>query len=287
MIDRDALLARDFPVVTHAYTAKDCALFALGVGLGADPLAEPDLRALYERADGFAPLPAMVNVLAYPGFWAMEPDTGLTWQKILHGEQSLTLHAPLTPEGTLIGKTRIIDIIDKGADKGALIYLERQLSDKATGAQIATIVSTTFARADGGFGGPAGPTRPVHAMPDRAPDLTHDVKTSERAALIYRLSGDLNPLHADPKVAQGAGFDRPILHGLCTMAIASWSIPMALRGGDFTALTHMQQRFSAPVFPGETIRTEIWQDGPEISFRARVTERDVVVLNNGLARLRD
>ena len=286
MIDKEALLARDFPVVTHSYTAKDCALFALGVGLGSDPLAEADLNALFERAPGFAALPAMLNVLTYPGFWAMEPDTGLTWQKILHGEQSLTLHAPLPPEGTLHGKTRIIDIIDKGADKGALIYTEREITDDA-GTRIATVGSTTFARGDGGFGGENGPVKPVQSLPDRAPDTHHDFQTSPRAALIYRLSGDLNPLHADPKVAQSVGFDRPILHGLCTMAVASWSIPMALRGGDFTALTHMEQRFSAPFYPGETLRTEIWDEGDTAYFRTRVVERDVVVLNKGMARLRD
>ena len=285
MIDRDALMAREFPAVEHSYTAKDCMLFALGVGLGADPVADADLKAIYERADGFAPLPAMVNVLAYPGFWAMEPGTGLTWQKILHGEQSLTVHAPLPAEGTVLGTTRIVDIIDKGADKGALIYSERTISDKASGTRLATVAGTIFARADGGFGGPGGPVKPVHALPDRAPDTHHDFRTLPRNALIYRLSGDDNPLHADPKVAKGAGFERPILHGLCTMAVSSWSIPMALRDGDFTALTHMQQRFSAPVYPGETIRTEIWVDGDDVSFRASVLERDVVVLNNGLARL--
>ncbi len=285
MIDKDTLFARDFPVIEHSYTAKDCALFALGVGIGADPLAKADLRALFEGADGFAPLPALANVLAYPGFWAREPDTGLTWQKILHGEQELTIHAPLPAEGTVLGKTRITGLIDKGADKGALVYSVREISDKATGQLLAEVASTLFARADGGFGGDTGPVRPVHALPDRAPDAFHEVKTSARSALIYRLSGDLNPLHVDPALAKKAGFERPILHGMCTMAVASWSIPMALCDGDFMALTHIRQRFSAPVYPGETIRTEIWRDGADISFRARAVERDVVVLNNGFARL--
>jgi len=285
MIDKNKLLARDFPVIEHTYTAKDCALFALGVGIGADPSAQADLRALYEGHDGFAPLPAMVNILAYPGFWAMEPDTGLTWQKILHGEQSLTLHAPLPPSGTVQGRTRVTDIVDKGADKGALIYSIREISDKVTGQLLAKVESTVFARGDGGFGGDAGPVKPVHTLPDRAPDCHHDFKTSPRAALIYRLSGDFNPLHVDPQIATKAGFERPILHGLCTMAVASWSISMALRAGDFTALTHLRQRFSSPVYPGETIRTDIWQDGDQISFRARAVERDVIVLNNGFARL--
>jgi len=285
MIDKAALLSREFPIIEQSYTAKDCSLFALGVGLGADPMNMQELNTIYERAEAFAPLPAMVNVLAYPGFWAMEPDTGLTWQKILHGEQSLTIHSPLPAEGTVLGQTRLVDIIDKGADKGALLYSEREITDKATGTRLATVASTTFARADGGFGGANGPVRPVHKLPERAPDHVHDFQTSLRNALIYRLSGDFNPLHADPDVARGAGFERPILHGLCTMAVASWALPAVLADGDFTALTHMEQRFSAPVYPGETIRTEIWLDGDVTSFRARVLERDVIVLNNGLARL--
>ena len=285
MIDYEALMAREFPVVEHHYSEKDTILYALGLGLGTDPLSPSHLRATYERAEGFGALPAMVNVLAYPGFWAMEPDTGLEWQKILHGEQSLTLHAPLPARGTLVGKVRITGIVDKGAEKGALIYSERDMHDKATGKRVATVASTTFARGGGGFGGSDDAVRPVHTMPEGDPDAAFDFKTPVSAALIYRLSGDMNPLHADPEVARGAGFERPILHGLCSLGVASWSITEALAGGDFTALTHLQLRFSAPVYPGETIRTEMWRDGADISFRARVLERDVVVLNNGLARL--
>lgn len=285
MIDYDALMARSFPVIDHSYTEKDSILYALGLGLGSDPQSASHLRATYEGAEGFGALPSMVNVLAYPGFWAMQPDTGLTWQKILHGEQCFTLHAPLPAKGALSGKTRITGIVDKGADKGALIYSERIISDKATGAKIATIASTSFARGDGGFGGSRDEARPVHSLPEQAPEAVFDFRTPESAALIYRLSGDNNPLHADPAIARQAGFDRPILHGLCTLGVASWSIAEKLAGGDFAALRHLQLRFSSPVYPGETIRTEMWGSGSEVSFRSRVVERDVTVLNNGLARL--
>lgn len=285
MIDYDALLARPFPDVEHSYTTRDTILYALGLGLGADPLDPEQLKAVYENNPDFCALPAMVNILASPGFWIMEPDTGVTWQKLLHGEQSFTMHANLPAEGTLIGKTRIIDIIDKGEGRGALILSDRTLTDKATGELIATVAGSGFARADGGFGGPSGPTPPVHKIPDTAPDTIFDHKTEDNSALIYRLSGDYNPLHIDPDVATGAGFERPILHGLCTLGVASWAITQALSGGDSTRLKHLQLRFSSPVYPGETIRTEIWGKGDEVSFRARVLERDVVVLNNGLARL--
>lgn len=285
MIDYETLKARAFAPVEQAYTQRDTILYALGLGLGGDPLDAAHLRATYERAEGFCALPSMVNVLAGPGFWAMEPDTGLTWQKILHGEQSFTLHAPLPAEGTIVGETRITEIIDKGEGKGALIYSERRMTDKATGTLIATVEGTSFARGDGGFGGPAGPVKPVHTLPETEPEAVFEHRTLPGQALIYRLSGDYNPLHADPEVARGAGFKAPILHGLSTLGVASWSITAALAGGDPAALTHLQLRFSSPVYPGETIRTEMWRDGDEVSFRARVVERDVVVLNNGLARL--
>ena len=225
MIDPDALMAREFPVIDHSYNSKDCILYALGLGLGTDPLNRSHLRATYERAEGFGALPAMVNVIGYPGFWAMEPDTGLTWQQILHGEQSLTLHAPLPAQGTLSGKLKITGIIDKGADKGALIYSERDLTDKATGVHVATVASTTFARADGGFGGASGPVKPVHTLPDTTPQTVFDFQTPENAALIYRLSGDFNPLHADPDVAAQVGPlpSRAALPARSCMVCARWA----------------------------------------------------------------
>lgn len=285
MINYDALMAREFPVIEHNYTTRDTLLYALGLGLGTDPLDPSHLRATYEGAAGFGALPAMVNILGYPGFWAMEPDTGLVWQKILHGEQSLTIHAQVPAEGTLIGRTRITGIVDKGEGKGALIYSERELTEKASGSRIATVTSTSFARGNGGFGGPDGPVKPVQSMPETDPEVTWDLRTPESAALIYRLSGDYNPLHADPEIARQAGFERPILHGLCTLGVASWSITQALAEGNFQALKHLDLRFTSPVYPGETIRTEIWGSGDDVKFRARIVERDVVVLNNGRARL--
>ncbi|MEM6460895.1 MAG: MaoC/PaaZ C-terminal domain-containing protein [Pseudomonadota bacterium] len=276
-------MAREFADVERCYTERDCILYALGLGLG-EPQNPSHLRAVYEGSEAFAALPSFVNVLGNPPFWAQDPSTGITWQKIVHGEHSFTLHAPLPIRANIVGRTRLTGLVDKGLGKGALIYSEREISS-ADGMRLATVSSTLFARADGGFGGPDGPLKPVHTLPSRSPDLFHDFASSSRAALIYRLSGDMNPLHADPSIAKKAGFERPILHGLCSMGIAAWSIPMALRNGDFQALRHLELRFSAPVYPGETIRTEIWDDGGEVSFRARVLERDAIVLTNGRARL--
>ncbi|MGM0585133.1 MAG: MaoC/PaaZ C-terminal domain-containing protein [Pseudomonadota bacterium] len=282
-IDYERLKARDFAPVTQSYTARDTILYALGLGLGADPMDESQLKFVFEEAEGFAALPTMPVVMAGPGFWVREPDSGVTWQQVLHGEQGLEIHAPLPAEGMVIGRTRIDEIIDKGPGKGALIYLAREIEDATSGKRLATAYQTTFARADGGFGGPSGPVKPVHRLPEREPELAVDLPTLPQAALIYRLSGDPNPLHASPAVAREAGFERPILHGLCTYGVAGRAILEACCGWEPARLKRLDVRFSSPVYPGETIRTEIWRDGAEVSFRARVVERDVVVLNNGYA----
>jgi acyl dehydratase len=258
-------------------------LYALGVGLGLDPLDAEQLAFVYE--ENLKVLPTMAVVLGYPGFWVKERDTGIDWVRVVAGEYDLKLHRPLAPHGTVVNRTRVVEIVDKGPGKGAIVYSERLLSDQATGERIATIVQTTFCRGDGGFGGPPREQRPVHPIPDRAPDLVCDLPTRPETALIYRLSADRNPLHADPAVAQAAGFPRPILHGLATFAVAGHAVLKTVCGYDPARLTAIAGRFSAPVFPGETIRTEMWCDGPVVSFRARVVERDVVALNNGRAEI--
>ena len=165
------------------------------------------------------------------------------------------------PEGTVVGRSRIVDVIDKGAGKGALIYSERRIVDRASGRLLATINQTTFCRADGGFGGEKREAPAPHVLPERAPDLSCDLATRPEMALIYRLSGDVNPLHAEPAFAREAGYPRPILHGLATFGVAGHALLKTVCGYDPARLTAMAGRFSAPVYPGETIRTEIWRDG--------------------------
>jgi acyl dehydratase len=279
----DKLLALKIPDVEQSYGPKDCMLYALGVGLGLDPMDEAQLAFVYEKH--LKALPTMAVVIGYPGFWAKELDTGIDWVKVVAGEHSLELHRPLPPSGTVRSRTRVLDVVDKGTGKGAIVYSERTIDDKASGARIATIVQTTFCRGDGGFGGPPRETRPVHPIPERAPDLTCDLPTRPESALIYRLSADPNPLHVDPAVAKAAGFPRPILHGLATFGVAGHAILKSLCDYDPARLATIAGRFSAPVFPGETIRTELWRDGKVVSFRARVVERDVIALNNGRAEL--
>jgi acyl dehydratase len=285
-IDYARLKAWSFPDVKQHYTAKDAILYALGIGLGRDPVNAEELRFLYE--DGLAVLPTFAVVLGYPGGWLRDPETGVDWKQVLHGEQELVLHRPLPPEGTVVGRTRVEEIIDKGAGKGALIYSSREVSDAASGELLCTLRSTTFCRGDGGFGGPAGPTKSPHRIPEKPHELECDLATSPRAALIYRLSGDYNPLHIDPAVARVAGFPGPILHGLGTYGVAGHALLRTLCGYDPGRLERMDVRFSAVVFPGETIRTEIWRTGPgQAAFRCRVLERNALVLNNGYAEYRN
>ncbi|MGH6767861.1 MAG: MaoC/PaaZ C-terminal domain-containing protein [Xanthobacteraceae bacterium] len=282
-IDYDKLLSLKIPDVEQSYGPKDCMLYALGLGLGLDPLDEQQLAFVYEK--NLKVLPTMAAVIGYPGLWVKELDTGIDWVKVVAGEYDLRLHRPLAPRGTVRNRTRVIDVIDKGEGRGAVLYAERAIEDQASGERIATIVQTTFCRGDGGFGGPPREQRPVHPIPERAPDLVCDLPTRPETALIYRLSADANPLHADPAVAKAAGFPRPILHGLATFGIAGHAIVKSLCGYDPARLMAIAGRFSAPVFPGETIRTELWCDGAVVSFRVRVAERDVIALNNGRAEI--
>lgn len=281
-IDPEFLLALDIPDVEHTYTARDTMLYALGIGLGHDPMNEDELTFVYEK--DLRALPTMTCVLAHSRAWREQP-TGIDWLKVVHGEQSFRIHKPLPASGTLIGKMRITDVVDKGAGRGAVLHTERTLWDKSTGAHIATLVHTTFCRGDGGFGMPKRDSPPPHAIPDRAPDAVCDLPTRPEAALIYRLSGDYNPLHSEPAHAKAAGFPRPILHGLATFGVAGHALLKTLCGYDPARLIAMEGRFSAPVFPGETIRTEMWRDGSIVSYRARVAGRDVIAITNGRAEI--
>jgi acyl dehydratase len=282
-IDYDKLKAWTFPQEIRTWTWEDSALYALGVGVGHEPADANELRFVYEKE--MKALPTMAVVLPPPGFWLRDPETGVDWKRVVHGEESLTLHSPPPAEGRFVTKSRVEEIVDKGEGRGALIYIVRDIADADTDMPVATIRRTTFARGDGGFGGPNGPVPQPHAVPDRAPDIFCDLPTLPQQALIYRLNGDGNPLHADPDVAREAGFDRPILHGLCTFGVAGHAVLKMLCGYDPARLKRLDVRFSAPVFPGETIRTEMWVDGAEVSLRARVVARDQVVLNNGLAEI--
>ncbi|VVE50175.1 MaoC family dehydratase [Pandoraea terrigena] len=284
------LLARQFPRLDHAYSQRDTQLYALGLGLGEDPLDPAQLRYVYEGRDGesLRAMPTMANVMAYPGFWAREPDTGITWQKIVHAEQEIRLNAPLPVSGTVTGATRITGLWDRGHDKGAFLQQTREITDAGTGRPLATVVQLSLLRGDGGFGdgGSDGVPPAPHAMPDGEPDHVCELSTPAQLALIYRLSGDLNPLHADPAVAAAAGFARPILHGMALMGVAAHAVLRAVIDYDDSRFAGMRVRFTGPVWPGDTLRTQMWVRGAEVSLRVTAVERNVVVLNHARVDLR-
>lgn len=271
------LLNYPIPEARQKLTKRDCQLYALSIGLGTDPLAERQLDFVdHHRA--LKAVPSMAVVLCHPGFWLGNPATGVDAVKLVHGEQGIELFRPLPIEGEVVGQTRVTGLVDKGAGKGALMYSQKELRDAGTGELIAITRSTTFLRGDGGFGGPPGPVREPHPVPDAAPDLVIDLPTRPEQALIYRLNGDDNPLHSNPAVATKAGFARPILHGLCTLGVVTHALLRGVANYEANTFKSLDLRFSAPVFPGETIRTEMWNNG---AFRARIVERDIIVVNNG------
>ncbi|MFD0668326.1 MaoC/PaaZ C-terminal domain-containing protein [Ramlibacter sp. MAHUQ-53] len=291
MIDAQAVRAWEFPPLRQAYTEKDAILYALALGYGSDPLDAGQLRYVYES--GLRVVPTFANVLCHPGFWVSDPRTGIDARQVVHGEQHVRFHRPLPPKGAVRSRTRVVDLVDKGAGKGALLVFVRELFDEASGELVATIEQHSLCRGDGGFAGdaPAAPAgvRPAVTMPERAPDHIVEIPTLPQAALVYRLSADPNPLHADPHAARAAGFERPILHGLATFGVVCRAVLQACAGDDPTRLASLGGRFTAPVFPGETLRTEIWRDaGDPASLRLRcvVAGREAVAFSAGSARVR-
>ena len=285
-IDYEKIMQIDIPPVEQTLTPRDTMLYALGVGLGADPMDEQQLQYVYDK--NLKALPTMAIILGYPGPWHATLNTGITRSHVVHGEQGFVIHKPLPVEGVVTGKTMLKAVLDKGADKGALLLTETEVRGKTNGELICTLTSTTFCRKDGGFGGPAtisGPQKPVPKIPERAPDKICDIATLPQAALIYRLSGDYNPLHAEPAYAARAGYKQPILHGRGTFSVAGHAILKTCCDYDAAKFKSMEGRFSSPVYPGETIRTEMWIDGAAVTFRATVPTPGVTVLNNGMAKI--
>jgi acyl dehydratase len=281
------LLQYQIPEVAQTLTQRDTMLYALGVGLGADPMDEQQLRYVYEK--DLRALPTMAVVLAAPHAWVRHTGTGFGLKSV-HGEQMFTIHKPIPVEGELVGVPKLVGVLDKGIvdgkNRGAVAITERKVYDKKTGDHICTLEQTSFWRGDGGFGGQAGPSRAPHTIPTTAPQFTCDLPTLPQAALIYRLSGDYNPLHSEPAHAQKVGFPRPILHGLGTFGVAGHALLKTLCAYDPAGFRSMEARFSSPVYPGETLRTEMWKEGSVVSFRCTVPAREnVVVLNNGRAEI--
>lgn len=293
-INPEALLHRRLPSVRQRYESRDTILYALGVGAaqGSDAWDKRHLRFVYE--DQLQALPTLCAMLGDPGFWMREPDTGLKWQSLVHTEQSIQWFKPLPSAAEIVRHNRLVRVEDRGDGKGATFVVEREICSTETGECWVRSQTTVLARGNGGFsplGGPllrigSAPMAAAPPLPQQKPDRTVLRPTDTRQPLLYRLSSDLNPLHADPAIAHQVGFERPIMHGMCTFGILSMMIVCEFCEFCCARLLEMRARFTAPLYPGETLNCEFWQAGDLVLFRVTAIERNAVVLDRGLARIR-
>jgi acyl dehydratase len=282
MLAYDQLLHVRSVVREYAWNDRDVMLYALAIGMGSDPLNAEQLPFVYEKS--LKVVPTFATVAA----WGSNPPheaMKINYALVVQADQSVILHKPLPPAARVIASGAVTGALDKGP-KGAIIFREVVLRDAVDGEKLATLTSAIVARGDGGFGGPSEGGPVPHPVPNRQPDHRIELATRPDQALIYRLCGDRNPIHADPEMARKAGFDRPILHGLGTYGITCHAVMAACTGYDPARIASHQARFAAPVFPGETLVVDLWQDGGVVSFEAKSKERDVAVLKNGKAVLR-
>ncbi|MCW5803324.1 MAG: SDR family NAD(P)-dependent oxidoreductase [Deltaproteobacteria bacterium] len=289
-IDVDTALGYKYPEFASSYDERDVSLYALGVGAAHDPLDENDLRLVYEMSGkgmkvlpSFGVIPAINMVFTQAKNGVTAPGLTFGLDRVLHGEQYTELKRPLPTKGKLTTKATVQSIYDKG--KGAVVNTEFVTYDEH-GDEIISNVLGTFVRGAGGWGGERGPSADVNVAPDRAPDQVIEEKTSENQALLYRLSGDWNPLHADPGFAKAFGFAKPILHGLCSFGFATRHVVKAWAPeGNPDFVKSIKVRFASTVIPGETLRTEMWKEGDKIIFRTLVKERNEVCISNAAIEL--
>ncbi|MDP3154164.1 MAG: SDR family NAD(P)-dependent oxidoreductase [Archangium sp.] len=287
-IDVDQALGYELPELESSYDERDLALYALGVGAGKNPGDPKDLHLVYERnGEGFYALPTYGVVPALNAIFKMASEgqtaPGLNYglDRILHGEQYLEVMRPLPEKATLKHKARISEILDKG--RNAIVVTHLDSYDAKTGELLVKNDVSMVVRGAGGWGGERGPATDLNQAPERAPDAVITEKTSENQALLYRLSGDWNPLHVDPEFATMFGFEKPILHGLCTFGFAGRAVVSAFAKGDPRTFKSIKVRFADSVFPGETLKIEMWKENElKVLLRATVVERNKVVLSNGV-----
>jgi len=282
-LNYDELMSKSIYDIPFTYTDTETILYALSIGMGRDPLNTKELPYVYEQGGALQTVPTLATALVPDMF---PPDLGWDYSQVLHAEQRMRLYRPLPPAADLLIDKKVVDAFDRGPTRGALILLEAEGRLASDDTVLFTLGCTIMARGDGGFGGPSGKGPAPRRAPKRAPDLSCDILTRSDQALLYRLTGDRNPLHADPARAAAVGFSRPILHGLCTLGVACNAVLKTICDYDYTLIEEFDGRFSAPVLPGDTITTDMWQDGNIISFRCTVKERDSVVLRNGKCTLK-
>jgi acyl dehydratase len=264
----------------YSWTDREVMLYAYGIGMGADPMDQKELSFVNE---GYYTPRALKVVPTYASVAAWGASAGpidVNRVMVVDGERDITFHKPLPVAASITADSSILGVFDKGKDKGAVILRKTVLKNEK-GEDLATLIASQFARGDGGFGGSSDGQPEPHPIPKRAPDMSVDISTRPDQALIYRLCGDRNPLHSDPEFAKRAGFDRPILHGMCTYGLSCRAVLQTYADYDPLAFRQHAVRFSAPVFPGETVSFDLWKDGNVISIEGRVKSRNVTVIRNG------
>jgi len=281
-IDIEKALGAELPEGSSEWGIDDVILYHLGVGAGVPATDPKELEYTYEQNLKVLPSFGVVPVFGTLLGIMTVPGVQVNPMMILHGEQDLEIHKPIPTEAKATHTARITDIFDRV--KGASIVVEAKSAD-SNGEPLFTNRFSAYVRGEGGFGGERGP-RPGNLPPEREPDYTVDSPTLPQQALLYRLSGDKNPLHADPSFAAMGGFDRPILHGLCTFGIACKAVVDNALDGDVTAVARYQVRFSGVVYPGETIETSMWKDDDKIIVRATAKERGAPALTNAAITIR-
>ena len=276
------VVTRHFAPVEQSYDARDCALYALALGIGSNPLDEDELPYVFEGRQQLV-VPSWCGTLGWPAFWHDDPATGIDWRRIVHGEVRFQLHQPLPLHTTVRAQHAIAGVQDKGIGRGALIHFDTELHSAADGVHLASVQSVQFLRGDGGCGSHGAAREGLPPLDESVrPHATADYATAQQAALLYRLaSRDLMPVHADPEVARSGGFERPISHGLNTMGIACRSILKHFIAGHPERLRAMAARFTQHGYPGDTLRVEMFGYGEVVQFRVRALERDVVLLDRG------
>ncbi|HVV10129.1 MaoC/PaaZ C-terminal domain-containing protein [Amycolatopsis sp.] len=279
-IDPGLAIGAELGDVNFSWSSSDVLLYHLALGAGAKPTDERELRYASERdlrvLPTFATVAANLHAVAPPA--VSYPGIEINLADVVHGTQAVTVHRPIPVAGKAVGRTRIVDVLDKG--KAAVIINETTVTEH-DGSPLWTERSSIFARGEGGFGGRRGSSDKVE-LPDREPDMVIETPTLPQQALLYRLCGDRNPLHSDPEFARAAGFEVPILHGLCTYGVVAKAVTDALLDADVTRVESFSARFAGIVLPGETLRTAVWRDGKRLLVSTVSKDRDAPVLSDAV-----
>ena len=281
-IDPSKALGAELGEGTYTYTKDDVILYHLGLGAGVPATDPKELEYTYEK--NLKVLPSFGVIPTFGAMGGMGNVEGLSFNfaMLLHGEQDLEVHQPIPPEATITNRGKVAEIWDKG--KAALVVLQVDSSDES-GQPLFTNRFSLFLRGEGGFGGEPGP-KAGNKKPDREPDGVVEKTLMPQQALIYRLSGDKNPLHADPEFAKMAGFEPPIIHGLCSYGVVCKAIVDNVLDGDTTKVVGWKARFAGVGYPGETYVISYWKEGDKILVEAKSKERDAIIISNAAVTVR-